>query len=465
MIKAPASAAGLEEDLNDPAKLKQLWENGPETLKSYIEGYAAEFAKADRGDVEAQIREQAQIVAAEALKMTRDKSEGAAPVRTAPADRGARARMTSAQRALYGNKHAPGRRVDGIFDDAADYFQATWHRADRLRNFRTELAPKLARLTEVQNSFGSEVPDAGGFLIPEILRSELLSLATESAVIRPRATVIPMNSLRVPIPIIDDTSHVSNIFGGVQWYWTEEAAALTESQATFGRVVLDAKKLTAYANVPNELLQDAPAFSGFFESRFPVAIAYGEDVAFFTGTGVGEPLGFINCPASVNVSKESGQATNTIVWENIVKMYARMLPTSLRSAVWVAAIDTFPELATMALSVGTGGGPVWLGGAYGNSSGADNPPMTILGRPVIFTEKANALSTAGDINFVDLDYYLIGDRMQMESMSSEHYKFANDQTSFRIIQRVDGRPWLQSALTPHNNSSSTLTAFVQLASR
>ena len=53
----------------------------------------------------------------------------------------------------------------------------------------------------------------------------------------------------------------------------------------------------------------------------------------------------------------------------------------------------------------------------------------------------------------------------MSASSSPHYKFANDQTAYRIIERVDGRPWLQSALTPHNNSSNTLTAFVQLASR
>jgi HK97 family phage major capsid protein len=459
-VKAPDSPAGLQEDLGNPEKLKALWEGGPEEFGKYVQGYAEQFAKADKGDTEAQVREQAQLVAAEALKMTRDKSAGVAPVLTAP-ERGARLKMSSAQRALY-NKHAPGAKADGIFDGPADFFQATWHQADRLRNFRTDLAAKRGKLSEIQNSFGSEVPDAGGFLIPEILRSELLSLAIETAVVRNRATVIPMNSLRVPIPTIDDTSHVSNIFGGVQWYWTEEAASLTESQATFGRVVLDAKKLTAFANVPNELLQDAPAFSGFFDARFPTAIAFGEDVAFFTGTGNGEPMGFINCPASVQVAKQSGQLTNTIVWENIVGMYARMLPTSLRTAVWIASIDTFPELATMALSVGTGGGPVWINSYAGG--GAETPPMTILGRPVIFTEKASALSTTGDINFVDLSYYLVGDRMQMESMSSPHYKFQNDMTSFRIIERVDGRPWLNSALTPHNNSA-TLTAFVQLASR
>ncbi len=33
-----------------------------------------------------------------------------------------------------------------------------------------------------------------------------------------------------------------------------------------------------------------------------------------------------------------------------------------------------------------------------------------------------------------------------------------------MIQRNDGRPWLESAITPQNNSA-TLSPFVQLATR
>jgi HK97 family phage major capsid protein len=262
---------------------------------------------------------------------------------------------------------------------------------------------------------------------------------------------------------VDDTSHVSSLFGGVQFYWTEEAASLTESTATFGKVVLDAKKLTGFFKVPAELLDDAPAFAGWFDSRVPKGLAWFEDVSFMTGSGVGEPEGFINSEASVQVAKESGQTAKTIVWENIVKMYSRMLPTSLKNAYWIASIDTFPELATMALSVGTGGGPVWIGGW--SQPGSDMPPMTILGRPVIFTEKTPALGTTGDINFVDLSYYLIGDRQQVRVDSSEHFLFQNNQVAFRLVSRVDGRPWLQSPLTPHNGSSNTLSPFVAIASR
>jgi hypothetical protein len=37
-------------------------------------------------------------------------------------------------------------------------------------------------------------------------------------------------------------------------YWTEESAALTESQSGFEKIVLDAKKLTMYGEIPNELI-------------------------------------------------------------------------------------------------------------------------------------------------------------------------------------------------------------------
>lgn len=90
--------------------------------------------------------------------------------------------------------------------------------------------------------------------------------------------------------------------------------------------------------------------------------------------------------------------------------------------------------------------------------------MTILGRPVIFTEKANTVGDAGDVNFVDLSYYLIGDRQQMQMATSEHVEFDTDQTAVRIIQRADGRPWVQSAITPRKGAN-TLSPFVKIAAR
>jgi len=465
----PTRAEELEDFLGDPAKVRAMLSE-PGKFKEFIKLYARTQLEKD-DDLQRQIKEQVQIGLADFMRSNGDGRDLGARLnfanQTLLGSPGETTRVSTGKGAVY-NRKSWGAKLEAEqaqedrFMDSSEFFQSVWPKFETLRNAE-DLARKRASALRIQNSFGSEVPADGGFLIPEVLRSQILSIALESAVVRPRAQVIPMDSLRVPIPMIDVTSHVSSIFGGIVCYWTEEAASLVESQATFGRVVLDAKKLTGYAEVPNELLADAPAFSSFFDTIFPRAIAWYEDIAFMTGTGVGEPLGFVNCPASVQVTKETNQASATIVWENIVKMFARMLPTALGNAVWVCSIDTFPELATMALSVGTGGGPVWMGN-YTNP-GAATPPVTILGRPVYFTEKTPVLGTTGDINFVDFSYYLVGDRQMMQAASSEHYRFQNDKTAFRVIERLDGRPWIQSAITPHNNASATLSPFVQLASR
>jgi HK97 family phage major capsid protein len=465
-LTIPDTIEGLEELLGDTTRVRDMMKE-PGKFKEFMGVYARKQWDRDN-DLKQQVREQVQITMAEfardnGLGGNRLNFSNALPNMTPMANTSS---VSHGKGAAY-NKASYGARLESAlgnengYETSAEYFQSIWPKFETLKNAST-LRRKRDEMLRIQNSYGSEVPADGGFLIPERLRSDILQIALETAVVRPRAQVIPMDSLRVPIPMIDTTSNVSSVFGGVVCYWTEEAAQLIESQATFGRVVLDAKKLTGYAEVPNELLADAPAFSSFFDTIFPRAIAWYEDVAFMNGTGVGEPLGFVNCPASVAVAKQSGQASATIVWENIVGMYARMLPTALGNAVWIASIDTFPELATMALSVGTGGGPVWMGN-YTNP-GAATPPISILGRPVHFTEKTPQLGTTGDISFVDLSYYLIGDRQMMQSSSSEQYKFQNDKTAFRVIERLDGRPWIQSSITPHNGGPN-LSPFVQLANR
>lgn len=454
----PTNEAGLEDWLGDQSKMTILATQGGQQFGEFITAYARMRADKDL-TVATQVREQTQIVLAEWLKNQANNpdAEGyvARPSRPnlTPENVLAESRINRAG-GLY-NPKAMGAKVDKDYASTAEFFGTIWHQANRT----AAVQDKLQRL---RNAFDSTVPSEGGFLIPEVLRSELLRVALETGIVRSRARVIPMETLRVPFPAIDATSNASSVFGGIVGYWTEEGAALTESQASFGRIVLDAKKLTAYTTVPNELLSDSViSFQAFIDQIFPEALSFYEDIAFLKGSGVGEPLGMLNPTngAIVTVAKEAGQATGSIVWENIVKMFARMLPGSLDRAVWVCSIDTFPELATMALSVGTGGSAIWL------NNGAAGPPMTILGRPVVFTEKAPGLLGAqGDISFVDFGYYLIGDRQVMSAMSSPHFKFGNDQTAYRIIERLDGRPWLQSAITPQNGGP-TLSPVVQLAAR
>lgn len=475
-LTIPTTAEGLQEILTSPAKVKDYFSEGAVrngVTKQFLDAYSAQYSRSNP-DTVAHTREQVQAVVAE---MLRDAGAGrrlnlsnsvtfqnGKPTLTFSPD--GTAAISKGKGAVY-NRYSPGAQLEekfkpeDRFGSIGEYLQAIQEEArPSARVNRKDLLAKLERIREFQNSFTEEDPGAGGFLVPEVMRSELLQLALEKSIVRSRATVIPMSTLRVPVPIVDDTSHVSSLFGGVVFYWTQEAASLTESQARYGRIQLEARKLTGFFKVPNELLADAPAFSAWFDSRVPEGLAWYEDLAFMTGDGAEKPQGFVSSPGYVSIDRA---ATNSISYADIVTMYSRMLPTSLNNAVWIASIDSFPYLAQL---TGPSGNPgIWLGG-WAARDASDAPPINILGRPVYFTEKVPATTTAGgaagDLSFVDLSYYLIGDRQSVSVASSEHFVFQNDQTAFRLIERVDGRPWLQTALTPHNGGP-TLSAYVGLS--
>ena len=445
---APATVAEWESylsDLDSPEKFTKAFNDG--TFKTNLQNYVGAQNK-EREDINTQVKEQVQASMAEFLK----NNKGTGDVKRLNMDvaNEAGARPSPA----LNNPRASGAPLNGVFPDFYAFLQTVW-------NGNKNPTEEQRKSLQVLNEYSEKVPSEGGFLVPEEFRSQIMQLSLGDSVVRPRATVIPMGAPRLHIPTIDETSRVSSVFGGIVVYRTEEGAELTESQAAFASVKLDVTKQTALAHVPNELVRDWGAFGAFIDATLPAAVAFYEDVDFLSGTGAGEPLGALNDGngALISVAKETGQGAATIVWENILKMYARMLPSSVARAVWVASPDTFAELATMALSVGTGGSAVWL------VDGTGTPQLTLLGRPVIMTEKAPAaLGTAGDLNFVDFGMYLIGDYQTMTVDSSQHVKFTSDKTTFRVISRNDGRPWLQSAITPKNNSA-TLSPFVQLATR
>jgi HK97 family phage major capsid protein len=335
------------------------------------------------------------------------------------------------------------------FDSFGEYLSAV-QKADKGRGEDARL--KALNISE---------PSAGGWLVPVEYKTQLMAASLEDAFFWQRASVIPMSTDECHIPRIADTSHASNLFGGVTCYWKGEATALSESEPTFGSLTLSCKKLTGYTLISNELLADSqPAAETLLSKMFGGAMAWYLEDAFINGDGAGKPLGVMNSPALITVTAETGQGASTIVAENIFKMYSRLLPSSTKRAVWLASPDVKPQLYSMGIAVGAGGGIVYT--PMGGLSAA--PYDTLMGLPVIFTEKCPKLGTAGDLILADLSYYLIGDRTDGLRMDSTmHLKFAEDQTAFRFIQRVDGMPWLASPITPANGGDP-LSAFICLNS-
>lgn len=442
-VAIPDNADDLRNALHDRTFLSNVM-GDPESLANFIENYSDLVLTKDKNILD-QVKEQTETTM---LNFLREHGQEIESIRNLNLD--PNSRKPVAKGTLY-NKKALGAKHDGDFADATEFFFNISEHSYK----NAELSKKLEGLS---NSLSSVRPADGGYLIPETLRAELLQLSLETSIVRSRARVIPMDSLSVEFPAVDSTSNVSSVYGGIVGYWTEEGATLTESQPRFGRVKLTAHKLTLYTEMPSELIRDAqPSMTALIDQMFPEAMGWFEDVAFFVGGGVGEPLGFMKAPAQIPVTRNAGGLA--VEWVDIVNMYCRMLPQSLGRAVWVVSPDVLPSLLQMTLPGGTS--PVILGG--GNFvSGSAAPYMSLLGLPIIVSEKASASGTLGDVNLVDFGFYLIGDRQAMSARQSEDYRFKNDVTAFRVTERLDGRPWLLSPVTPRNGGN-TLSAFVALS--
>jgi HK97 family phage major capsid protein len=307
----------------------------------------------------------------------------------------------------------------------------------------------------LQAAMSTTVGQDGGFLVPDEFSAELLDGSLEDEIVRPRATVYPMSSNTRKIGGFDGSDHTDGSIFGMTARWMAENATNTEQQPKTVLLELHAQKLAIYASASNELAADGMNFDQMLGGAMRAATSFGLDRAFLTGNGVGKPLGVLNDPALITVSKEAGQEAASVVYENLVAMMARLHPALFNKSVWVANVSTIPHLSSLVLNIGVGGAPVLTQRADGS--------FAILTRPVIFTEKLPALGTKGDIMLVDFSQYAIGLRKEMTLDKSNAPGWFEDETAYRTIVRVDGHGRWVSAVTPLNGPS--LSWAVALATR
>lgn len=310
------------------------------------------------------------------------------------------------------------------------------------------------------------VPADGGFLVQTDFASELMKKVYETGQIasRCRRVQVGANSNGIKINAVKETSRANGSrFGGVQGYWLNEGGTKTASQPEFRQIELNLKKLIGLCYVTDELLQDASALESVVMSAFADEFAFKLDDAIFNGTGGVMPLGILSAANAslVSVEKENGQPADTLQPENIIKMWSRCIASSRQNAVWFINQDIEPQLFTLAIAVGTGGGTVYMppGGLSGQPYG------TLFGRPVIAVEQCDTLGDKGDIVLADMSQYLLIEKGGLQSASSIHVKFTTDETAFRFVYRVDGQPLWEAALTPFSGSTNTLSPFVTLDAR
>lgn len=349
-----------------------------------------------------------------------------------------------------------------MYDDSDIIFRTLGEQLKAIIDMGTPGRPQDKRLQLRSSGLAESTPSAGGFLIQSNFVDMLLKPVWDEAEIPRRVSKIRMsNGNETTIPAIDEDSRADGSrWGGVQMYWLCEGEEKEESKPKIRQVNIKLGKLIGLCYVTEELAAD----SSLLETLIPMAFQAEADFmlteAIIRGTGAGMPLGIINAPCTITHAKETAQAADTVVAANIIGMWARLIPTSRRNAVWLINQNIEPQLHGMVIIVGGGAVPIYQ--PAGQVS--DSPYSLLFNRPVIPVEQAATLGDLGDITLADLSKYVMVDGGSLRRDVSIHVRFIYDERILRFVYRVDGQPILNRPVTP-KNSSMTLSHFVILEAR
>jgi HK97 family phage major capsid protein len=354
-------------------------------------------------------------------------------------------------------KHLPQSK-EPKFDCLGDQLQAI---AGVALSGRDNPMLKWESLAPATGSAVAGVASDGGYLIQKDFSTALLGKMNELGQVKGQVTTIGIsaNSDGLQLPALDETSRATGSrWGGVQVYWGAEADAATAKKPKFRMMDLNLHDLIGLAYASNRLLRDASAVGAVFSQAFSEEMNFMIENALIRGTGAGQPLGILNAGCTVSVTSETNQLAATVVYENLLKMHARLWARSRPNARWYVNQDVEPQLDLLYHAVGTGGIPAGF-----IAQGPDGVTR-IKGIPVVPVEYCSTLGTVGDIILADLSQMVAIDKDAMSSESSIHVRFTTNENTFRFIYRYDAQPTWSSALTPYKGSN-TLSPFVTLATR
>lgn len=252
-------------------------------------------------------------------------------------------------------------------------------------------------------------------------------------------------------------------YGGVQGYWINEADQITKSKPKLRQMKLEPSELAVLVYCTDKSLQNASALEQFLTRASTDEIGFMVGDSIYNGLGGFQPKGLMASGSKVAVNKETSQATGTFLKANANKMWARLHPRLRSNAVWLMNVDVEPTLDDFNTPVKNVAGTENVGGFASAIYNADK--NTLKGRPILFVEYCQSLTTEGDVMLVNLGTYASGVRAAgLKYATSIHVRFEYAETAFRFMFAVDGQSWLNSALTPYKGTN-TLTNIVTLQTR
>jgi HK97 family phage major capsid protein len=318
----------------------------------------------------------------------------------------------------------------------------TWPKRDTPegRALYSDDAERLRAQFEARSDHGTDDDTLGGYIVPGnyLPASFIEHLNNASVVRRAGATVLDgLTGYEVRIPRLAST------FTG---YWGTEnpSSDFTESNATFGQLVLRPHLAYALGTVSNQLLQlSTPQADAILESEMALTIGLLEDLAFLRGTGAsGQPEGISSRVSSGNVGDVTCDAVPTLDMLRDMITECQKDNAPLNKTGYVMRPDMLALLQK--IKVVSGNRNYVLQDFAGNPT--QGIPPIIWGHPVYTTNAVPANLGAGSdetgITFGSWDQFIVAEwgGVQFAASGSAGDVFEKNQTRLRITKLVDGAP-------------------------
>lgn len=357
------------------------------------------------------------------------------------------------------NKSAGERKLDSLKSGAYKDAFAEYVRAAGLgRSMKGDAMKVLNEGTDT----------AGGFWIPPDFRPDLVKRMAAMTSVRPNASVFTTGSDHITFPSVQytgasDDSLASLYTSGVRFSWRSSLIGSDISEATnpvAGQVQIPVHLATAALILTREQLEDNSFdLLGYITQLGAEAFALGEESAFTSGTGAGQPQGFTAHPSAAIAASTTGASggvtyTGTYVptgtttgnptWSStlgalygITGIEGDLPPQYEAGAKWYANKKTYSAIRQ--INAGTSTLPQWaLGDAYPNYANGYN--ASLLGYGVA---KNQFMSNPGNGNIIaalgDLKGYFIADRVGLSVEVFREVLGLRDQVVVYMRKRAGGQ--------------------------
>jgi HK97 family phage major capsid protein len=330
------------------------------------------------------------------------------------------------------SKMPDGMAADGEFKNLGDFL----HHA--------RFVPDDSRIKELREASMSQ-GSTGGILVPEQFSQQILMIDPETAIVRPRATVIPAGSspdASFSIPALRQGS--KGVYSGVTFTATAEGQEMTEIDGpTLEDIGLEPAEQSGYITVTNKLLNNSEAASALLTSQLRKGkIGYEDHLFLSQGNGVNKPLAVLNTSGAMVIDRDTSAS---IKFEDVVAMKAAMLPSAMNGAIFIASQSAYGDIKDLK---DTSSNRIYTG-----QNIVKGTPAMLDGTQIIFTGRTSTLGNKGDLMLVNFEYYLVKDGSGLYIAASEHVKFTSNKTVIKIVFNIDGQSWVKEPLTLEDGST------------